>query len=333
MAFAALSSYLMLRYRGPKRIEVQASPSRLRIFKHEHALVSLRILSKNARWFTFSSASVPHSSGFTLRREHGRVPGDFIVVADHAGRYEGIEFSVSLGDVLGLFTRVEAARPPDLVVEVLPLSILSLPSRSMIYAVATGETPAGVRGSGQEFYGIEEYAGMGDSKDILWRRVAQASEESIVTRVREANVPQSLKVCLIESKGGDRVLWMDTVTEALGRIGVTLLGVGVGLEVLVSATGGEVSVGAKNMDELADLVMGVWEQAGVPEHATDAALNADLIITGSGNLARREIFALSDSKPTLVVLDTETLPALGARSQILSETFEFENILSWVAVR
>jgi hypothetical protein len=333
LAFSAVGSYLLLRYRGPKGIVLEASPTRLRLVKHERAPISLSVISRGTRWFTLSSASAPQSSGLVLKHEPKEDPGAFMVVADYAGRYERLELKVTFVDVLGLFKREERVRPEDFAVEVLPLSILASPRRSAIFAMTTGETPAGSRGSGQEFYGIEEYGGMSDSKDILWKRVAKTSTEEIVSRIREANVPQSLKVALIESREGDRTFWMDTVTEALGRIGVTLLGLGVGLDVLTQTSDGEVSLLARNMDELVELVIGVWKEKGVPELVGEASLSADLVIAGSGAMATHEVYSLSESMPTLVVLDAGRPAAMGARSKILADTFEFENFISWVAVR
>ena len=332
LAFAALVSYL-LEYRGPRGVVLEASPPRLRLMKHERAPISLRVVSRGSRWFSLSAASAPESSGLALSHDSKSAPGMFVVAADYAGRYERLELTVAFVDALGLFSRKERVRPRDFAVEVLPLSILGSPNRQMIFAMTSGETPAGSRGSGQEFYGIEQYGGMIDSKDILWKRVAKASNEAIVSRVREANVPQSLKVCLVESREGDRTTWMDTVTEGLGRMGVTLLGVGMGLEVAVETKDGTASLLARNMDDLVELVVGIWKERAVPEAVGDAAFEADLVIASSGAMASREVCALSESKSTLVVLDAGRPVAMGARSRILSDSLEIENFLSWAVVR
>ena len=333
LAFASLASYLLLEFRGPRGIVLEATPSRLRLMKRERAPISLRVVSRGSRWSTLSSASAPRSSGLGLSHDPRGDPGAFTVAADYAGRYERLELTVAFVDALGLFSRVEKVRPRDFAVEVLPLSLLGSPRRPAIFAVTSGETPAGTRGSGQEFYGIEQYVGTTDSKDILWKRVAKAPNEPLVTRVREVNVPESLKVCLVGSSQGDATTWMDTVTEALGRMGVTLIEIGMWLEVSVETIDGPASLRARNMDELADLVVGIWKERGVPEAVGESAFDADLVMASSGAMASREVYSLSESKPTLVVLDAGRPVALGARSRILSDGLELENLLSWAVVR
>ena len=291
------------------------------------------MVSKGTRWFTLESATAPESSGFALGHDPKGAPGTFAVVADYAGRYERLELSVGFADPLGLFRREERVKPQNFTVEVLPLSILASPSRSMLFALTSGETPIGSRGSGQEFYGIEQYGGAIDSKDILWRRVAKTSDEAIVSRVREANVPHSLRVCLIEGADGDKTVWMDTVTEGLGRIGMTLIRLGMALEVTVQTRDGVVSQVATTIDGLVELVVGVWKERGVPEAVGDAAMDADVVIVSSGAMKNQEVYSLSESKSTLIVLDAGRPVALGARSRILTDDLGLEGFLSWAVVR
>ncbi|HME18766.1 MAG TPA: hypothetical protein VKF15_03410 [Nitrososphaerales archaeon] len=333
LSLAACASLLLFLRSQPKGTDVQAVPEVLRMLKNESAPLSLGSWPRAARWCTLASASLPRMNGLSLKADEDGRDGRFIVTASHAGRYEGLEVSATFVDALGAFKKDVAIKPARFVAEVLPLSLLLPPQRVTVTAAAWGELPAGVRGSGQEFYGQEDYGYSTESKDILWKRVSREPEPRLVARVREANVPHSLRVALVSSARGDRTLWMDAVSETLGRVGGSLLALGMGMETTVATLDGDVSFAASTLDELAELVIQIWRAPGVPGAVGDSVAAADLMLVGSGALSSRAVFELSDRKPTLVVPDGGGVFSMGGWARLVSEEGDLESFLSGVIVR
>ena len=332
LSLAACVSLLLFVRSQPEGRDVEAVPEVIRVMKNETTRLTLRSWPKNARWCTLSSASLPSLKGLSLEQAPGG--GDsFTVAATHAGRYEGLEVNASFVDALRLFRKVVAIKPAKFVVEVLPTSLLLPPSRVVVTSVAWGELPAGARGSGQEFYGQEDYTYATESKDILWKRVSREPEPRIVARVREANVPHSLRVALVASGASDAALWMDSVSETLASVGKSLLAIGMGIDATVTTLQGDETLSAASLEELSELVIQIWGLPAVPQSFGDAAVAAELLIVGSEALSNRAVFDLSDRKPTLVVPEGGGAFSMGNWARMVSDEAGMAAFLSGVIAR
>jgi len=300
LSVAAASSLLLFLSRDPAKLPVKARPELVRLRKGQNAPVELTVGRGSSGWLTLSSALAPSAPGLSF--DGGDQRGKFMVGAKYAGRYEGLSLRAKFVDVLALFEKTEDVRPERFVIEVLPLSLLEPPLRPNLLTIAYGEAPAGARGGGQEFYSLEAYTGAQESRDIMWRRVARSPDQTISTRVREANIPGLVTVALVESSPIDRSVWMDAATEAMGRIGVTLTDLGIALEVVVPPSD-NAPLQATNSDELADLLMEMWKEvrAGVAPSVSQVPLGPVLI--GSNVLSDQTMSDLTNRNSTFVVPD------------------------------
>ena len=80
---------------------------------------------------------------------------------------------------------------------------------------------------------MSEYHPSLDTRDILWKRVARATDGTIHVRVREANIRKTVSIGIaVESHSDEeRVRRMDLISEAIAQIGIKLLPLGTAVEV------------------------------------------------------------------------------------------------------
>ena len=305
---AAVSLLILRLSRGDVAV-LSVQPQRLRAFKLERAVLTLNVTrARRRRWMGWLSLRVDKV------RMPGGVDADFRAVSQtavevtaiprYAGRYRGLGAKYELNDPLGIFGEFGEAEFEDFTIDVLPLSLLAPAQRVVIPAVTMGEKPAGRRGAAQELYAIDEYHPFAETKEILWKRAAaRTPDERLLIRVREANVPRSLKIGLLEAieRGSGRPVWMDSTTEAVAAIGMILLRGGTEVEVLRSSPGGVAHLSASNPDDLANLVVEMWTPVD-PSHLPDVATEADFLVTGLEELDRTAVSEAARGKPSLLIL-------------------------------
>ena len=305
---AAVSLLILRLSRGDVAV-LSVQPQRLRAFKLERAVLTLNVTrARRRRWMGWLSLRVDKV------RMPGGVDADFRAVSQtavevtaiprYAGRYRGLGAKYELNDPLGIFGEFGEAEFEDFTIDVLPLSLLAPAQRVVIPAVTMGEKPAGRRGAAQELYAIDEYHPFAETKEILWKRAAaRTPDERLLIRVREANVPRSLKIGLLEAieRGSGRPVWMDSTTEAVAAIGMILLRGGTEVEVLRSSPSGVAHLRASNPDELANLVVEMWTPID-PSHLPDVATEADFLVTGLEELDRTAVSEAARGKPSLLIL-------------------------------
>ncbi len=258
-------------------------------------------------------------AGLSLRVNAIRMPGgvevsfksvgqtavEVTAIPRYAGRYRGLRAKYELNDSLGIFGEFGEAEFEDFTIDVLPLALLEPAQRVVIPAVTMGEKPAGRRGAAQELYAIDEYHPFAETKEILWKRAAaRTPDEPLLVRVREANIPRSLKIGLLEvvERGSGRPLWMDSATEAIAAIGGILLRAGTEVEVLRSSSGGVARLRASNLGELANLVVEMWTSIDT-SHLLEVTTEADFLVAGLEELERRAVSEAARKKPSLLILD------------------------------
>ena len=278
----------------------------VRVFKLERAVLTLNVKSARRRkgWLSLRVETVRMPEGLEVSfRAVSQTAVEVTAVPRYAGRFRGLGVKYELNDPLGVFGEFGEAEFEDFTIDVLPLALLAPARRVVIPAVTMGEKPAGRRGAAQELYAIDEYHPFAETKEILWKRAAaRTPDERLLVRVREANIPRSVKIGLLEAveRGSGRAVWMDSTTEAIAAIGVTLLRAGTEVEVLRSSSGGVARLRASSPDELANLVVEMWTSIDA-SHLPEVTAEADFLVTGSEELGRRAVSEAARGKPSLLI--------------------------------
>jgi len=276
LAFTALISMALLKLRASRSLDMSTDENRVRLFKRQEGRIALRLQGGRDRWTSPRVESV----AFDGAVETGVLTdGEGYVVRVKplkAGRFTGLRIQVGLGDVIGLFSVRRRVVLDQVVMDSLPISLLSREGTERPLPVIIGESPAGYPGKGQEFYGIETYTEHSESRDILWKRAANSPHRPLLARVREANSPESVSITVVHGEIGEesRVDFIDIQCEALGSLGGTLLANRV--EAVIVGPDG-VSRPARTEEELADAILETSE-VGV------AAARGEIRTGGSGML-------------------------------------------------
>jgi hypothetical protein len=215
-------------------------------------------------------------------------------------------------DQLGLFTK-QRTLELDFVLESLPLALRRAPLRLQASPRSFGENPAGRSGSGQELYAVSEYELGLDPHDIMWRRVAGMTDETLPVRIREANVRKvvSIGIRVGSRNQEERARRDDLVAEAIAQMGVELLQIGTVLEITYSSPRGTGRATASNLGELADATELAWGsgQDVIPTPLPlPAAGSFDLVIVGPEEACGTGLDSLPRSRRLLVVSEQDRLP-------------------------
>ena len=306
LSVIAAVSVLALRLSRGDVAVLSMQPGRMRVFKLERAVLTLNVKSARRRkgWLSLRVETVRMPEGLEVSfRAVSQTAVEVTAVPRYAGRFRGLGVKYELNDPLGVFGEFGEAEFEDFTIDVLPLALLAPARRVVIPAVTMGEKPAGRRGAAQELYAIDEYHPFAETKEILWKRAAaRTPDERLLVRVREANIPRSVKIGLLEAveRGSGRAVWMDSTTEAIAAIGVTLLRAGTEVEVLRSSSGGVARLRASSPDELANLVVEMWTSIDA-SHLPEVTAEADFLVTGSEELGRRAVSEAARGKPSLLI--------------------------------
>jgi hypothetical protein len=307
----------------------------LRAFKGEEYEIVLTIESRGADWIGSTLPTVRLVTGKLIkaeRMEEGKMRLRFL--GTYAGRSEGVDVGISLTDPLRLLQRLEDVIHSDFVLDTLPLSLLApvIPRRLTIFGF--GDQPTGYPGPGHELYGLDEYHS-GDTKDIVWKRVAKSPEQTLVARVREANVREVVRVGVVQfaDRGDGRAAWTDLLCEALGQIGKEVFEMGATLTVVYQsppgAEGRGASMGgedqppglaqarARDVVDLAEVVMSCSAAKGSRE--VDRVVgNSDFVVTGLRELDDERIAMRMSEKPVLIISEKASPSAFPGRSVVYS---------------
>jgi hypothetical protein len=301
-------------------VDVSMEGRRVSCFKGEEYEIVVTIDARSTDWIVSAPPTVKIKTGKLLKTEplvDGRMRLQFL--ARFAGRADGIEVGISLTDPLRLLKKLEEVAHPPFIVDTLPVSLLapSIPRRLTIFGF--GDQPTGYPGPGHELYGLDEYRA-GDTKDIIWKRVAKSSTEALTARVREANVREVVKVGVVQfaQRGEeDQAAWMDRVCEALGKAGKDVIEMGAVFTVLYHSLprgrGGQGALedqeippelkqsSATDVVELAEVVMSSSLASGSREGIEPLVDNSDLVITGLRELEDMKIAKMVSQRPLVIV--------------------------------
>lgn len=301
LVVVAVASLIILRSFPEESLKVTARESTGRSFKGEVLSVPVRIGSRpGVSVARVELVSVP--KGLEAKIQGDRGERILHVKSQFAGVYRGIRVKVGVLDPLRIMARHETHEVP-FSFEFLPTYLLARVEPPMVAAAMLGDYPAGRSGFGQEFHTAEMYTTSRSSKDIMWRRLAKSPSEDLLARVGEANIPETLTVCLAEDvKSADRrsPSWMDLFSEAVARLGLPVVTIGITFRVVHVVGGSNTVAEARDARSLADLIVGLWGDEG-SEKTELGPRDSDVVLTSREALDEPSLLRLVLDKPSVVV--------------------------------
>lgn len=274
----------------------------VRVFKGQQATVELDTRSSLAPTSAVTLDVIPPAGveASASMAPEGRL--EVKVRPRYAGLFLGLAIALGVKDELGLFVAEKSVSLETFRVESMPTSLVAGPRTSLASWMLFAETPADVKGHGQEVYSIEE-ASESEARSIYWKRVARSPEERLTVISREAGLASSVALGVIDARelGIMRLGWMDLATEALARLGCGLLEIGADVEILASSASGLRRMRASTLPQLVQCVMKVWEGAGTNAQVQEVARLSDVIIVDSGTAMTPVISRLLAGKATLAI--------------------------------
>ena len=281
MALSALASQILLATSSGRNISIRMEDPQVTVFKGEHVLRRLVIVSRRKRFVSVEASSVEGPEGVDISVVSQAQDSLSLSFVPHfSGRFQGIVVTFELRDALQLFRKRMVFAVNDFTLNSLPNSLTAEVRVARPMALALGERAGRTRGSGQEFYAVDEYHPETEKKDILWKKVARLPGDHLVARIRESNIPKALRIALIRTQpidaferkrnGGallsttnsridtressresraqiERLTWIDRACEGAGALGKMLISIGCDVE-LVYASRMSSTTGSMNGD-------------------------------------------------------------------------------------
>ena len=335
LAVMGVISVAIFRFATGGSVTASMEGGHIKAFKGEEYETVLVVASRATDWIGTTPPTVRIETGKLIKAEplaEGRTRLRFL--GTYAGRSERVEVEISLTDPLRLLERLYQVAYSELMVDTLPLSLLAPAAPRKLAIFGFGDQATGFPGPGHELYGMDEYHS-GDTKDIIWKRVAKSPDEVLIARVREANVREVLKVGVVQfvERGEDHAPWIDLLSEALGRIGKEVFEIGATLMVLYDsppkteraggrgddeeeARSGPKQARASDILELAEAVMSCSVASRSTEIET-VVRNCDFVITGLRELEDERMARLIAEKPMLLISEQSSPPSTFADRSVI----------------
>lgn len=336
LAVVALVSLLVLHSVPPNVLRVHFTPERVRAFKGERSETTVQLESARNLWGIPRLVAVIPPKGVDAAFEPMN-PGQYRLsfVTKFAGRFTGITTRVEMHDMFALFTRAEEDTKADFILDSLPTGLLTPLPIVSLSVVALGDAPSGTKGLGQEFFAAELYDLSSDTRDLLWRRIAAMADEKLVVKAREANIPDNLQIGFLETeeRGDALPRWMDLVSEAVARVGGSLLKAGVKVRLVSERQARVSSFEVREPRQLADAIMEMWS-AGSHGHAMRGDIReSDIMVTGTKDLASPEVLSLVSLRPSVVVSEERSAGAVGPRTVVYTGKEDVGKVVQTVLTR
>jgi hypothetical protein len=308
----------------------------VRIVKGDQYETVLAVESRGAGWIGSTPTSFSVETGQLLKVEP--LPDGMKIrlrfVGTWAGRCQGVRVGISFTDPLRLFHRLDKTLTTQLVLDTMPLSLLTPEVQRRLKVIGYGERSSGYSGQGQELYKLDDY-NPGYTKDIAWRRVAESPDEALLARVREANVRDVVRVGVVrfaEREGEVRAAWTDMLCEALGEVGRDVLETGASVVFLYHSPPrdsgrqqetteeerlrGLTSAVADDVDGLAEAVMSCSVATGSRDIDWVVA-ESDLLVTGLRELEDERIASVVARRPLLLIYEKTESPTSFAQRAVV----------------
>lgn len=336
LSVVAVMSLVALRSTPQGTLEVSLSPRSPRGFKGEVQEVVVKLGSPRRRWGIPRLVSVAPPKGVEVTFERvGEGTYRLLFQTKFAGRFTGLTTRVEMPDAFALFSRVEESVNAGFVIDSLPTGLLVPMPVVGLSAVSLGDSPAGSRGQGQEFFSVELYDPSNDVRDIIWRRVASMPDDKLVVRLKEANIPEVLRVGFVETeqRGDGLPRWMDLVTEAMARVARSIMGAGVRVRIVSERGRSTSSFEVSSLARLADAVMEVWTTAAPETHREGSLGDSDIIITGTKELSNPTVALMVSRTPSVVISEERSEGTIGANAVVYTGKEDVGRIVQTVLTR
>jgi uncharacterized protein (DUF58 family) len=335
LAISAFVSLILLRRFSRAMPRMTAEPSRVTTFKGEGRSLRLLLNSRIGGWITVQALPMAGTEGLDAEIVSGG-PGflELSVKPRYAKRFDGVALEFRVTDVLGLFAVKSLEVNLNLVVDSLPVALLLAPRRPRLGPLALGERAAGTPGSGQEFYGLDEYQPFMEAKNILWKRIGRRADDKIVVKVRESNIPREVRLAYVDpyESGRARLEFVDRACEALATLGGTILEGGSLVTIDIPSARNGASITSADTEGLADAIMSASTRS-----CTDLDVLAlerdDVILTDNRSYERSALREAYRDKPVLLMAADPAAVASGRRVFAFSGREELVGLAEMVVNR
>jgi hypothetical protein len=312
LIIAAIVSELILRASRSKAIEIKFENTHPTCFKGDEVAQKVMLLSDRSRGVTIALTSVKTPNGVDpITKEQGSDSLSFSFRPRYAGRFSGLIVNFELGDPLGLFARTVTTTKQDFVIDSYPISVLQDVRASRPIMLSIGDRSAKTRGTGQEFYSVDEYKSAVEKRDILWKKVAAMPDERLLVKIRESNIPRVIRVAFVQTveRWPDALSFMDLGCEGVALLGKHAFADGCDLELAFVSAEKAVSKLATETGELSDAIMEMsFAQADRSQAVFEILRDCDICVTGLREIQDRDFALAISKKPALLIKDDNTFP-------------------------
>ncbi len=319
--------------------KVVITPQKIRGFKRDRLSINARLIFKRSKWINVNLTSIKSQLGVDSEFEIKDGVVKVIISSNYAGRFTGLTSNLEIVDVLNLFSKQIQTVSNNFVFESLPLSILTEIPHSRPMPLTLGDKSGGSPGSSLELYALETYQPFTETKNIMWKRVARMTDESLIVRIRDSSIPKVMTIGFVNNKPrreAATINWMDLICEAIGTIGNTLLASGCFVEIIHATHEGSldpISVHeVSNFDELSDSLVLLF---GPPNPGEDMGNllqvidRSDIVVCGMRELEDRKLAAPISKKITLTVAEERSSPTIiGQRTMIYTGAEDVRKLIS-----
>lgn len=328
LGVAALCSFLIVRLTKKSSIKVEFNPDKQRLFKHERLVVNSMVTVKGRPWVSVKLCGLRPPLGIDTQVK--KIDGDSIEISiepNFAGRYRGIEIMTEVSDPLDLFKKEVNIPYDDFTVDSLPASLAIPIPKLKSNSLNVGEISSRLAGGGVELYALDEYRPFGETKNILWKRVARMPVEKLVVRVRESNIPEAVTIGFIHRRARrepeDRIRFMDRVCEGIGLLGNNLIAIGCLVEIIytsLEAPEKVVSKGATEIMGLAGILMEMWDAPSErmsEEEILEILLASDVVVTGFSEMQDEELAGFVSKRLSLLIKEKSRPPVQASDKSVV----------------
>lgn len=336
LSFAALMSGAILRSSTAKNFRIDLDTEDTSCFKGEEVRATMTVESLRGRLVTLLPASLkpPKSiQGEILALDSQ----NFLLIFEprYSGRFVGLTAKFDLLDPAGLFRKIIEFKWDNFAIDCYPSSILEPSAKASPASISLGEREGKSKGLGMEFYSIDDYNPLAETKSIHWKKVASLPNERLLVKTRVTSIKKSITISLILTgdRGEDMFQWLDSACEGIAMLGKTIFDMGCVAELLFGHEGRVASRRTASLRELLEAIMQL-SAAGVSNFDTVSLLlaNADICVTGFKELQNEMLAAFLQSKIVLLIEDEGWLPArLGRQAVVYSPYLDYSLLVGRAA--
>lgn len=338
IAITAAISGLVLRTSSRKNVQLELENPHLSCFKGDEMTEKVRLILSRSQLVsaTISSVQCPDGIDASVDTSH---PENLVVrlLPKFARRFSGLIVAFELRDPLQLFSKTIDISNNDFILDCYPAALLTEIRASRPISLALGERTGRTHGTGQEFYSVDEYHVSTEEKNIFWKKVAAMPDERLLVKLRESNIPRTLKIALLQTsdRQQDSLEWMDHACEGTALLGKTILSIGCDVEILFISGREIISRRATDLTELSDAIMLMSISGKSDLEDTPTLLsNSDICVTGFKELQLDLLATTMARKPALLIEDHDAMPkSIGNLSIIFNGSQDVSRLVNSVVGR